>query len=1108
MMSYKELLREDKSLLSPSNIISTIWIQALQSSSDPEYMEDVDLQKPSYSEPPLRTQSASLTDEQQAELESVLQDFSEVLTTNIPPGLPPRRKGDYPVIPLVEGAQPQHKPAFKLSPPEIEALKEQLKEYLDKGWIVPSDSPWGAPVFLVKKPHSTKLRLVCDWRALNKLTIRNRWAIPHPEQLMDQLSGAKFFTKLDLTQGYHQVRLVDDDSDKSTICTRFGSFKWLVLPFGLCNAPSVYSRIMGDILFEYQNKFVINFLDDTLIYSKTFAEHVAHIRMVLEKLRQNRMFANPEKCQWMQTATSYLGFEISDQGIACSLEKVQAITEWPAPNSVKGVRQFVGMCSFYRKHIRKFAHIAHPLHLLLRKDNFWNQSSWSPACQRAFDSLKKALTEAPVLAWPDFSKPFVIVPDSSGFAIGGVLAQDQGNGLQPVAYESRKMNKAEVNYPVHEQELLAILHCCKKWRHYLIGSPVDVHTDHAPLRYLHTQPNLSARQQRWLDFLAEYDLQISPQPGKQNVVVDAISRRPDLIGHISQRWNIFHHDSIYNVQVISSPSLSHAVDETFSPSGIPQLYQDLGSQHIIANVTTKVSLAHNLILETLQAQYAEDEVYQRLLQGEQIKVSSGEYVLINNIIYFRTNDSAFTLYIPAHVKLPHHSETLRETILSEAHELPLSGHMGTAKTLHRVQRQFYWPGLHIEVADWVGTCHKCQANKPLNRKPLGILQPLPIPFRRWETISADFITQLPESDGYDAILVVVDKLTKRAHFIPTTTDVNASQVAHLFYNTIFRYHGLPQTIISDRDSKFTSHFWQTLWKLLGTSLAMSSAFSPQTDGQTERLNRTLEEMLRAYVSLDTKDWTKHLTAAEFAYNNAISDSTGYSPFFLDCGQDPVDPLFFLTAASRQFCAGSGMIQSVEEFISEQTKNLLAARNALLLAQRNQAIHYNLRHTRPSIKQDDLVWLSTQRGADIKHLTATGDLGGATKFKPRWIGPFKVISMIGQNACKLLLPHTLKIHPVIHVRYLKLHKTSTRFPNRENPLLFEDVPFDIHDGNVEYEVEQILAKRVVPRGKGFRTEYLIKWKRMPSHENSWEPLSHLTHCSEILEEFERSSTQQC
>jgi hypothetical protein len=345
-----------------------------------------------------------------------------------------------------------------------------------------------------------------------------------------------YFTKLDLSQGFHQLRLTEKDRAKSAITTRYGNLEWTVASFGMSNVPSVFSRVrVGNVLWEYQDDFVINFMDDILIYSPGFDSHIKHIQKVLSKLVEASLYANPEKCTWCATSVFYLGHEISKEGIRVSKEKINSVSQWPTPCNVKDLRSFLGLASYYyRKFVRQFAFIAEPLTKLLQKEAKW---TWSHNTQRnSFRELKQRLTTTPVLLFPDFnlrftigcertslsaaqrgafrhrpptlgassSSSFTIQTDSSAYAIGGLLLQDQGNGLQPIAhnYESRKMIPAETRYPVHEQELLAILFCCKKWRHYILNNRTEITTDHAPLKHIQTQPDtcLNDKQGGWISW--------------------------------------------------------------------------------------------------------------------------------------------------------------------------------------------------------------------------------------------------------------------------------------------------------------------------------------------------------------------------------------------------------------------------------------------------------------------------------------------------------------------------------------------------------------------------------------------------------------------------------
>ena len=1102
-----------------------IFVNELDIHSD----EELQFYKPHFEEPPLYKQSEPLTEYQQQLIDKLKEDNKDVLKVKLPTGVPPHRKGDGPIAPTPPGVQPIKKSAYNLSPSQNLEIKRQLTEYINKGYLQPSHSPWGAPVFLVKKPHSDLWRMVCDWRGLNKLTIKDRFEIPNPALLFDKLGGSKYFTKLDLAQGYHQLALSEDDRIKSAIVTRYGSYEWTVASFGMSNVPSVFQRVLGNVLFEYTDDFVVNFFDDILIYTKEddIHTHIKHIQLVLNKLREAQLYVNPEKCTWMATSVPYLGFEISAEGIRCSKEKVQAVNDWPIPKNVKQVKQFLGLCSYYRKFIHKFAHIAAPLHELTKghKKSINHKiyvhgkgsvsgmgRAWMPEHDNAFVTLKQSLTTHPVLLFPDFTKQFTVIPDASGYAIGGVLCQDHGNGLQPVAYESRILNSAERRYPVHEQELLAILHCCKKWQHYLLGQNINVLTDHKPLVYLSTQPHLSNRQARWLDFLAEYNMHIEPIKGSTNIVGDAMSRRPDMqVACLVIIKNA--HIMTVNIQasqhfhtMLCSIYADHinTCDNNLQDVATATTNQIVPVNALIACTTQE----EQILFSKISSFYSTDKFVEPLINGSQkcILAKFGKYIVLNQLVYYLSNDGRHLLYIPESAKLPDQTVFLRQQLISEAHDTLYSGHFGTHKTLYKLQQQFYWPQIYLDVSDYCKSCISCQRNKPSNRKPLGLLQPMPVAFKPWQTVSMDFIIKLPKTvDGYDSIMVVVDQLTKRAHFLPTTGDVSAAGVAHLFFNNIWKHHGLPTAIISDRDSKFTSKFWKTLWALLGTKLAMSTAFSPQTDGQTERLNRTLEEYVRAYVDPITQNWSKLLAPAEYAYNSAKHESTGFSPFELDCGRQPNNPLFMFTAAARQHTNAERVINSLDDYLQQMSKLWQIARNALLLAQANQKIYHDSKHRHDEFYVGDEVFMSTLRQHEYgKIMYASHNPAAISKFEPRYLGPFKIVGKPSAHAYELDLPPSIKIHPVIHIRYLLRPREAKRFPHR---LSDYKPPPTIINNEPEYEVEKILKKRVRKYGKGSRVEYLIHWKGYPSEEDTWEPLRSLTHCGELVKQFEADATIQ-
>lgn len=945
---------------------------------------------------------ASITTDLNSPEAHLLQEFTDVFPAELPEGLPPSRGVDH-RIDLEPGHPPPFRAIYRLSYKELAELKKQLDELLKQGYIRPSKSPYGAPILFVTKKDGT-LRMCVDYRALNKITIKNRYPLPRTDDLLDQLHGAKYFSKIDLRSGYYQVRVAECDVEKTAFRTRYGHFEFLVMPFGLTNAPATFMAMTNGIFHDYLDKFVIVFLDDILIYSKTLEEHEQHLRQVLQRLRENQLYAKMSKCDFFKTSIQFLGHTITEHGIGPETSKITAIQEWPTPTNVKEVRSFVGLANYYRRFISKFAHVATPLTDLTKKDVPF---TWGPLQQEAFDTLKVKLTTAPLLTLPDPNLPFHLNVDASDYALGAVLSQDQGQGLQPIAFESRKLNSAECNYPVHDREMLAIIHALQVWRHYLEGPPILGITDHDSLRHFLTQPHLTRRQARWMEFLQDYDIDIKYQPGKSNVVADALSRRADLAA------------------------------------------------------ISFLTLDANLVSD-IKVSYDADPDAQGLIKAV-LDQTSTTYTIANGLLYRVPSPTTRQLYIPD-------SPALRQRVMREHHDSVIYGHLGITKTVQAISRSFYWPTLAKDVRAYVASCPTCQRSKSSNQKPKGLLQPLPIPDERWDQVTMDLITQLPLTPlGRDAVFTVVDRLSKRTYFLPTTTTVTATQLAQLFFDYVFANHGLPKAIVSDRDPRFTSKFWDSLFKLLDTKLSMSTAFHPQTDGQSERANRTLEDMLRCYCHDRQDTWDTRLAALQFAYNNAVQASTGFTPFFLDNGRHPHTPATLQSGTTRP-----GHNAASEDFLSRWHHDITSAKQHLLDAQARQAKYANMKRRDYTFQVGDRVLLST---ADL----TLREL--CKKLRLKYQGPWTVSKVISPVAYKLDLPPTMKIHPVFHISKLERYVEST-FPiprefSRPPPVHFER-------GQAAYEVEAIVGKKIVNGA----LKYEVKWKGYPDSENTFEPLDHL------------------
>ncbi|GJT49449.1 putative reverse transcriptase domain-containing protein [Tanacetum coccineum] len=445
----------------------------------------------------------------------IVRDFPEVFPEDLP-GLPPTRQVEF-QIDLIPGAAPVARAPYRLAPSEMKELSEQLKELSDKGFIRPSSSPWGAPVLFVKKKDGS-FRMCIDYRELNKLTVKNRYPLPRIDDLFDQLQGSSVYSKIDLRSGYHQLRVREEDIPKTAFRTRYGHYEFQVMPFGLTNAPAVFMDLMNRVCKPYLDKFVIVFIDDILIYSKNKQEHEEHLKLILELLKKEELYAKFSKCEFWIPKVQFLGHVIDSQGIHVDPAKIESIKDWASPKSPTEIRQFLGLAGYYRRFIEGFSKIAKPMTKLTQKKV---KFEWGDKQETTFQLLKQKLCSAPILALPEGSEDFIVYCDASIKGLGAVLMQRE----KVIAYASRQLKIHEKNYTNHDLELRAVVFSLKLWRHYLYGTKCTLFTDHKSLQHILNQKELNMRQRRWLELLSDYDCEIHYHPGKVNVVVDALSRK-------------------------------------------------------------------------------------------------------------------------------------------------------------------------------------------------------------------------------------------------------------------------------------------------------------------------------------------------------------------------------------------------------------------------------------------------------------------------------------------------------------------------------------------------------------------------------------------------------
>jgi hypothetical protein len=959
-------------------------------------------------------------------------EYSQVFSKIHADKLPPHRPYDH-TIPIVDGATVPFGPVYNLSQTELKALHEYIKENLNKGFIRRSESPAGAPILFVKKKDGS-LRLCVDYRGLNKVTTPNRCPLPLISETFDQLGKAKYFTKLDMRGAYNLLRIAKGDEWKTAFRCRYGHFEYQVMPFGLMNAPGSFQAFVNDTLRDYLDDFVVVYLDDILIYSDTLEEHTEHVKKVLQKLEAAGISLKLEKCAFDKQKIDFLGFVISTDGISMDPAKVAAIQEWATPKSAFDIQVFLGLANFYRRFVQNYSKIAVPLTALLKKNA---KFIWSDAAQASFDELKSRLMSGPILRHFDPTKACVIEADASDYALGAVCSQyDDAGLLHPVAFYSRKLLPAEMNYQIYDKELLAIVCAFKQWRHYLEFSTLttEVLTDHLNLEYFTTTRHLSRRQVRWSEVLSDYNFVIKYRPGSQNAAADSLSRR-------------------------DKPKEGGATPLDKTAMTLLPPIQFLNNLQALPLLPEKQTIQDNI-----RSLLSSDPTFGPILantsdnQDPKNPYSVQDGLLLHDGL----------------VCVPDNPE-LKRMILEECHDSPMAGHFGITKTFDLVSRTFYWPGMHKYIKDYVGGCDICQRSKSSNHKPYGLLQPLPIADRPWSSISVDFVTQLPESNGYTAICVFVDRFTKMAHFAPTTDNVDAEGTVQLFLERVFSAHGLPDDVTSDRGVTFTSKFTTSVFKALHIEQNLSTAFHPRTDGQTERVNSILEQYLRCYIDYQQTDWSSLLPVAEFAYNNTTHSSTKVTPFFANFGYHPK-----FTVTIPRVTKGNiplqDRIKSFQNLYSEMKVNIQSAID-------RHARHFDTKAMpQPEFKIGDQVWL------DARNLRTSRPV---RKLDYKRVGPFHVLEKIGTRSYRLDLPKTMKIHPVFHVRLLEQYRPDPIPGRTPKPL-----PPLIVAGEEEYEVEAILDSKL-DRGQ---LKYFIHWKNFPISERTWEPADFVQNSPGLIRKF--------
>lgn len=871
--------------------------------------------------------------------------------------------------------------AIPLSPAERDQLAIDLRELEDAGLIVPSVSEWASPVFYVPKDGGTSKRLVCDYRALNRLIKRNNTSLPHISELLARLTKAKWFTKIDLKSSYHQVLVRPEDREKTAFITPLGHFEWTVLPFGEANAPASFIRMMKQlVLKDMTERGVLDFVDDILIYSESEEQHIKDVSDVLDRLEQHELFIKPSKCCWMKREVDFLGFNVrvgaNGAEITAMKSKVEAVQEWPLPRTMTQLRSFIGFANTFRMFVKGFSDTATPLFRLMKASARRKSTplEWSEVTVQAFDDLKTAIADSAVLMVIDETKPFVLHTDASDFAVGAVLAQHDSDGvLRPVGFVSEKLSDREYRWSTYEKELYAVIVALRHWSMYLMHArnPVQVINDHASLRFLLEQPRLSAKQTRWFAFLSNFpELVFTHVPGRLNVQADALSRRADHDVGTEER------------QRIRSDLAKAQFTSVFGGGGL--------SDARVNAMSVEVSAGNVEIAEAIVHAYGEDPLCRDIMA----EPSRYGYVVRWDLLE-RTSDGS--VLVPNCPKL-------RSRILHVVHDSPTSGHLGIHKTAARLAANYHWSNQWADVVQYCRTCVDCQRSKARQGATPGLLQPTQID-PKGHTVALDFLGPFTRTArGNDCVLVLMDTFTRRVFLEPLSSDATAERVARIVFNRIVRHQGVPRAIRSDRDSRFTGQLWEQLWKLLGSELRITTSYHHESNGLVEKMNDTLQNSLRIYVNERASDWDTKLAACEIAFNSAVHSSTGVSPFLLDIGIEPRLPLSLTRRESH-------VRGSAEDLLEEMQVREIAVFHRILEAQGRQ------KRQADKLRRDEMYQVGDYALVDSSDLLYHRQ-PGSKKLRAKWLGPYRVNQVIGKLKVKLDTPQHWDTHDVWHISRLK------------------------------------------------------------------------------------------
>ena len=934
-------------------------------------------------------------------------------------------------------------------------FKVMLDEMLEAGLIQKSESPWSSPVLLVSKPDGS-IRFTVDYSKLNNLTIKDAHPLPNAEDMFALLANSKWYTKLDLYQGFYQIPLDDDSKKYTAFACEWGLYEYNVMPMGLTNAPATFQRMMNNVLREcIEEGYVSVFLDDILIHSSTLDEHFKHLSKVVEKLRQNDLKVKLKKCELVKQEVTFLGHVISYGRIKPDPSKVEALHRYPRPTNLTQVQSFLGLAQYYRKFIEFFSAIAAPLYFLTSKDGCEKDGTlkWSELCEKAFNQLRSILTSDSFLVLPDMSLMFRLDTDACNSGVGAVLSQFQDGAWRPIGYFSRGLNKAQKNYSTTEKELLAIVLAIEYFHQYLYGHLFEVYVDHQPLSWLLSCSKPNARLARWLIRLGNYDFKIIYRSGKKHCNADALSR-----------WSI------------EEPPVVEDDDE-----GTPLIINVIKDQGQNAYDYSNVNLLDQSddpdiqwIIGLKQENVKRSSIQPNNLSDGQKSLLRfyEDLTVIDDKLYQLEKWENRPKLVLAKSKINMAIELVHSNILS--------GHLGTKRTKEKLFGRFFRPKLGHAIDQFIRYCEICQKTKTPGRHPKARLNPI-LTDQPLQLVTMDIVGPLPTTtNGSKYILVICCHFSKFVvlYFL---TDQTAETIVEKYLSFAFLF-GFSTNVLTDLGTNFQAEIMQKIYELLDVYQLKTSAYHPECNGLTERFNRTLKTMLSGFVDENQNNWDKLLGKLVFAYNVSIHSATGYTPYELMFGRKPKLPIDLVTSHPNQPTdqPNSGDVfvnlqhpeQSKVDLYLQQLKEHLAEAFAQVKLNRDLRLEktqwlYN-RNIRPeTYNEGELV---------LKNVV-TIKQGLSKKLAHKWEGPFIIVKKLNDLNYQVRWAKNPKAKArTVHHNRLKRFFGPLSAPNTPDehssnePDLTQPIPVEIQAKNVKKRgrpkkmVSDVVVKNKQTRGR--------------------------------------------